>query len=489
MSLYAILLGGNELSILKNSYIYKLLLSFTAWIENSIKNSGIYSLFTRDSSRTKDEGIFEKFLYKVIGFLRTIFKKLKLDKVFTDSIFAKPHIWIAFTILLAPLLETMQILLFVLASIGSFALKVLLDENFKFRYTPVNAWVICFMIVYALSAITSLSMVSSIQIALLVISFILFYFVVINSITTQKQLDFMLGAFVIVGTLVALYGIYQYVFAGSFASSSFIDKEMFEDISTRVSGTFDNPNVMGEYLLLVIPIALTYVFNLKGVLKKLIALAIVGIMAVSLALTYSRGCYLGLIAGVGIFLLLINIRFILLFLAGIIALPFVAPQSIMNRLTSIGNTKDSSTSYRISIWKGAIDMLKDYWYRPIGQGTTAFNSLYPLYSYSGVGAEHTHNLFLQLFIETGLLGIVSFILCLFKYFQYLLNGLKNSINKKISVILIAFVSGISGFIVQSLFDNTWYNNRIILIFWMFIALGVTARTFADSKNSETEDKK
>ena len=86
----------------------------------------------------------------------------------------------------------------------------------------------------------------------------------------------------------------------------------------------------------------------------------------------------------GIFLLLLNLKSIILFIVGLIAVPFVLPSSIMNRLTSIGNTGDSSTSYRISIWKGAIDMIKDYWYRPIGQGATAFNSIYPYYSYSGV---------------------------------------------------------------------------------------------------------
>ena len=290
-------------------------------------------------------------------------------------------------------------------------LKVLLKEDFKFKYTPMNGWVILFTIVYALSAIFSMSVATSLKIALLVISFILFYFVIVNSIETRKQLDSMITIFVATGFLVALYGIYQYLFVGSFASSSYVDKEMFSDISTRVSGTFDNPNVMGEYLLFVIPLAMTYFFNQKGLLKKVIALGANIVMAVSLALTYSRGCYLGLVACVGVFLLLVNLKFIILFLAGLLAVPFVLPESILNRFTSIGNTGDSSTSYRISIWKGAIDMIKDYWYKPIGQGTAAFNSVYPFYSYSGVGAEHTHNLFLQMIIETGILRSYCFNWC------------------------------------------------------------------------------
>ena len=399
------------MDVIKESFIYKMLLSFVAYIENSIKDSGIYSLLTKESKRKDESGFFEKIFYNIISFLRKIFKKLKLDKVFDDSFFAKTHIWIGLTIALAPFLETMQILLFVLATILSFMLKVLLKEDFKFKYTPMNGWVILFTIVYALSAIFSMSVATSLKIALLVISFILFYFVIVNSIETRKQLDSMITIFVATGFLVALYDIYQYLFVGSFASSSYVDKEMFSDISTRVSGTFDNPNVMGEYLLFVIPLAMTYFFNQKGLLKKVIALGANIVMAVSLALTYSRGCYLGLVACVGVFLLLVNLKFIILFLAGLLAVPFVLPESILNRFTSIGNTGDSSTSYRISIWKGAIDMIKDYWYKPIGQGTAAFNSVYPFYSYSGVGAEHTHNLFLQMIIETGILRSYCFNWC------------------------------------------------------------------------------
>lgn len=471
------------MGVLKESYIYKLLITFVIFIENSIKNSGIYTTLTRNITRKNKEGFLEKTLYMVISFFRKLFKKLKLDKVFNDSIFAKPQIWIGLTIALAPLLETMQILVLVLASIISFVLKVLLEENFKFRYTPVNAWIIGFIAIYFLASVVSLNIISSLQIALLVISFILFYFVIINSITEEKHLNALIAIFVGVGLIISIYGIYQYLFAGTFASRSFVDKEMFEDITTRVSGTFDNPNVMGEYLLLVIPLALTYLFNRKSKLKTVISLGFVGVMLICLALTYSRGCYLGIVACIGIFLLLINIRFILLFLAGAVALPFVLPKSIINRFTSIGNTKDSSTSYRISIWKGAIDMVKDYWYRPIGQGTTAFNSIYPLYSYSGVGAEHTHNLFLQLLIETGIFGFAAFIGIIFKFYQYLCNGLSCCKEQKYSIKMIAFISGMTGFLIQSMFDNTWYNNRIILIFWIFISLGVSTRLLAQKKTT------
>ncbi len=475
------------MNVLKESFIYQWVILFMDKLETMIKNSGIYGVLTKKVGKVKERGFLEKGLYALIDFFRKIFYALRLNKILEGSVLVKPHIWVGVTIALAPFLETMQILLLVLATFVTFVLKILFEKDFQFRYTPVNASLIIFMLIYGAVSVTSLSAVTSMKIALLLLSFMAFYFVIINSITTSKQLHCMVGIFVGVGFIVSLYGIYQYLYAGTYASSSFVDKKMFADISTRVTGTFDNPNVMGEYLLLVISLALAYLFQAKGVVKKGAMLIVVGVIAVALAVTYSRGCYLGLIACIGVFLVLVNFKWVLLFLAGALAIPFVLPESILNRFTSIGNTSESSTSYRIAIWKGALDMIKDYWYRPIGQGTAAFNRIYPLYSYSGVGAEHTHNLFLQLIVETGILGILSFIVVLFRFFQYLGSGIqiaKEKLkDKNVSIFLIAFVSGMTGFMVQSMFDNTWYNNRIVLIFWIFIALGCAARALVKEERS------
>ncbi|MBR4110881.1 MAG: O-antigen ligase family protein [Clostridia bacterium] len=467
------------MNTIKESFIFQFLITIISKIENMIKNSWIYSLLTKETIRPNENGFFLNILYSLIGVLRKVFKFLKLNIVFKDSIFAKTEIWIGLTVAMAPILSTMQMLLLVLFTTMSFVIKICMDENFKFTYTPLNTWVIVFVLIYLFSGIVSLDMMSSIKISMLVISFMMFYFVIVNSITTKKQLKVILNIFVIIGALVSLFGIYQYIFAGSFASSSFVDKEMFEDIKTRVNGTFDNPNVLGEYLLFVIPIAASLFFAEKGWIKKIFYMGFGGVCIICLALTYSRGCYLGILLALAVFLLLINLKWIIAFILGIIAAPAFLPQSIINRFSSIGNMADSSTSYRVSIWKGAIDMIKDYWYRPIGQGTTAFNSIYPLYSYSGVGAQHSHNLFLQLLIETGIVGIISFLGIIYKFFQTVLCGLKKAKEAFYKYCFIGFASGMIGFLLQSIFDNTWYNNKIILIFWIFVALSATTRNLSD----------
>ncbi len=467
---------------LKSNAIYKTIERFIGFIETLITNSFIYSVLTKDVERKKESKL-EAILYTILNFLRNIFNKIKLNKVFEGSIFAKTEIFIGLSIILAPILPTMLDLVLVIGVMLSFFLKIMLDKDFKFVYSPVNKFFNIFMLIYFVSSLLSFDVKTSIPIALLLLCFMLYYYVIINTIKTKKQIHTMIAIFTSIGLLISLYGLYQFVFGGSFASSSFVDKELFEDITTRVSGTFDNPNVLGEYLLLIIPVCASYLFILKGFRKKLFSFMSLGIVGVCLLLTYSRGCYLGVILEAVIFLLLINIRFILLFIAGAISIPFVLPKSIINRFTSIGNTEDTSTSYRISIWKGTVSMIKDYWYRPIGQGTTSFNSIYPLYALNGVGAQHTHNLFLQIAVEASLFGLGAFVLTLFKIIQALFAGIKKVKDKAIKVYLIAFVSGIFGFTVQSLFDNTWYNNRIVLIFWIFVALAVATKNLVGKEEN------
>ena len=86
--------------------------------------------------------------------------------------------------------------------------------------------------------------------------------------------------------LVSLYGIYEYVFG--LTETIWQDTEMFENISGRVVSTFGNPNVLAEYLLLTIPIALSLVFAAKKGWEKFSYFSVFGIAMICIVLTWSR---------------------------------------------------------------------------------------------------------------------------------------------------------------------------------------------------------
>ena len=458
-------------NIIKQSCIYRALVFLKAFFSKLMKRSVLVQCFLTDRFRSEyvESSLIVRFLEWLLKWARVIAKKLKFDKIFENSIFAKPLIWTSITIALAPVVPTMLVLVLAIASMLSLLLMASIHQDFQFQHYRINSWIVAFAVVIAVSSFISISMVESIKIAMLMIAFVLFYFVVINVITTRKQLIRMLYIMLIIGMFTAIYGIYQYKF-GDVYSQAWLDSDMFEDIRMRVYSTLENPNVYGEYLLLIIPFTISLLWTEKGWKKKLFLLVAIGIMGIALILTFSRGCWLGIILAIGLLAIIIDKRFILLGIVMILLLPFFLPDTIMQRFMSIGNMEDTSTSYRVYIWMGTIAMLKDYWISGVGMGITSFNTIYPLYAYNNIKAPHSHNLYLQIIVEYGIIGFIVIMGMLYHLFKTTMI----SMHAKKDILLAGLMSGMVGFLLQSMTDHTWYNYRVVLLFWVMIGLTITA---------------
>lgn len=353
-------------------------------------------------------------------------------------------------------------------------LKSLYEKDFVWKKDGVGISLILFLAVLLVSCLFSFSPAESLTVWMMYFIFITFYFAIINTIKTKAQLYSILRVFVISGAIVSLYGIMQYVF-GWTTTNAWIDEEMFENETMRVFSTLANPNVLGEYLLLVLPVSAAFFINdkLKS-LSKWVYLLITGLMFICLILTQSRGCWLGFVLCVAIFVTFYEGRLWALIPFVLCIMPFVLPQTIINRLMSIGDMGDSSTSYRVYIWLGTMGILKNYFLGGIGMGEAAYAQVYPLFSYNAVIAPHSHNTFLQLLVEGGISALLVFILIIILFLKSNHTVFKKESKKSLSsVMILAISSGIAGFLFQSMFDYTFYNYRVMAIFFMIIAIGVS----------------
>lgn len=379
-------------------------------------------------------------------------------------------------IFLAPFVPTMILALLCLWTAFSLIIKSLCDTNFKWKFDGVGMCIILFLEVLLVSSLASFSRIGSIKVWLMYFVFLGFYFVVTNTVKTREQLYGLFKLIVISGALVALYGIMQYAF-GWTTSNAWIDEEMFEDATMRVYSTLGNPNVLGEYLLLILPIAAVYMLKYKWKeLSKWAYGAMFLVLALCLVLTQSRGCWIGFMLSVVIFVTFYEGKWWGLIPIVLCILPFIIPQSIADRIMSVGNMEDSSTSYRVYIWMGTLGMMKHYWLGGIGMGEAAFAQVYPFFSYNAIVAPHSHNLFLQLLVEAGISGLLIFVIMQIVFIKnmsvtYKINNKKN-INSMLSL---ALASGVIGFLAQSMFDYTFYNYRVMAVFFMIIALGMTLK--------------
>lgn len=376
-----------------------------------------------------------------------------------------------------PFFPTMALVGLILLSFVSFLLRFAFDKNMRFVRTPLDFPLILFASVLVLSALTSFAVKSSVMAVLVYIAFILGYFLLTNTIKTKRQLYGILSMVLLAGLFVAGYGIYQHIF-GFAEGSTWIDQDMFSDIQTRVVSTFENPNVLGEYLLLLIPIGLAFVWAAPKTGNRLLHLAITGALAVCMIYTYSRGCWIGLLVAFFLFFVFYDRRFIWVGVVLLLLSPMFLPATVVERFASVGDTTDTSTSYRVYIWMGTLAMLKDYWLCGIGVGTDAFNMIYPYYSYSSIVAPHAHNLYLQIIAENGILGILAFLGIVVVFYKTVISSILQTKDRLLNGFVIGLSAGLFGYLVQGMFDNVWYNYRVFLLFYVILGLAMCCVTVA-----------
>ncbi len=427
-------------------------------------------LAVREDPADTQRSIFSKLFYGILGIFGTLFEKIGLSRLLEGSILKEPFLWGALAMALAPLLPTMAVLAIVMISFVALFLQLVCEKK-RMTYQVLTKYVLLYAFVYLFATIFSVSLQDSLLGGILSVAFTLFFVVISQSVDSKKKADILVRALIIIGALVSVYGFYQYMHQDQF-SGQWVDADMFSSITFRVYSTLENPNVLGEYFLLVLPFAASIFLTAKNKADRFVSFICGCAMLVCLVLTYSRGCYLGLLVSAAAFLVLIDRRFLLLGILGLLALPFVLPDTILNRFLSIGNMEDSSTSYRVYIWMGTLAMLKDYWFSGIGPGIGAFNKVYPFYAYHSVSAPHSHNLFLQIFCDAGVIGFMVFASIIWMFYRLGFRAVSVEKNWREKIHLIAGISAISGFMVQSLTDYTFYNYRVMLLFWA--VLGLTA---------------
>ena len=376
----------------------------------------------------------------------------------------------AAALILAPVLPTKALLALVCLSMGFALLNLAADREAGLTPSPLNVHIGLYALVVFCSTMTSVNVSGSLVRGILFTAFLLFFYSVTSS-GLERHLNTVLWLLLAAAVGVSLYGIYQWFFPERYGDI-WSDASLFPTISVRAYSTLDNPNVLGEYLLLVIPIACAFCFAADSWKKRIVCLIAIGITGICLLLTYSRGCYLGLLFAAAVFLVLLDRRFLFLGIVAVALCPLYLPESIITRFTSIGNLADSSTSYRLKIWLGTLDMLRDFWFCGIGPDYEAFITVYPAYAIHGTYAAHAHNLYLQLLCDSGIVGLLVFLGLMVSYYRMMLTAIRHERDRRARVLQIGGVSAVSGFLVQSLTDYTFYNFPVTLLFLGILGLSV-----------------
>lgn len=325
-----------------------------------------------------------------------------------------------------------------------------------------------FLLVMLMSTVTALDGGEAGLIGTIYITYIGAALVIGRTMNDEHHLNWYLGLIMAMTVLTCLYGIYQYK-VGVAVDPAWVDEDLFGTAQTRIYSVFGNPNVFGIYLVMMAPVAFVLMFSLKRPVLKVLAFSTFLLAVGSIGLTWSRGSMVGLLIALGITLILMNIRFLILALLGLLALPFVVPQSILERFVSIINLQDSSILYRLSMFQASFDMLGDYFWG--GVGTGGFKQIYFVYAFEASKSFHAHNTFLMVFIEHGVIGFILFMAILLLWARELISTALRTDNRKHKYLLLAFVGGVAGASVQGLAEHIWHNYDVMFFYWLFILMG------------------
>lgn len=327
-----------------------------------------------------------------------------------------------------------------------------------------------------------------------VIEPLLYFLLILRYLRTRTDLARAVSAFLLSALIVAVLGIYQ----GTIEQSHY-----FVNATTlRVEGPYGSPNNLGLFLERALPILLA--FALLNILRRppvaaalrrpfwrdplrWLCLLVSIPLLVAVYLTQSRGAEVGLLVAV-VFFFIIEVRQWLA-IVGLLVVGAAGGWLLWPRLVQLSEQGHAGTvSERLLYWKAAMLLIRDHFL--FGTGPDSFGTLYgpkhpdsyalkalngqPFPSTYDPGISHPHNMLLDFWISSGLLGLAAllwllgaFTLVLVRLYRLCGTLIQGDLLQRA---LLGIAGSMVAMIVHGMVDNFYFLPDLSMVFWLFIGL-------------------
>jgi O-antigen ligase len=290
--------------------------------------------------------------------------------------------------------------------------------------------------------------------------YVFLYFMVVSSVTTQRQARNLIIASLATCFLVTLYALAQ-IPSGARPSAPF-------------EGETGEPNTLGGYLVFMLAIVGGFLLTPGSVPKPGLfpLVVLLGTGGIALLATLSRSAFLASVVVILVMAGFMMNRKPLVFtfiLSGLLTAPLWAPDAVKNRVLytvtqapeagqlSIGGVRvDTSTSDRIRSWQQSIE----YWKKS------------PVWGTGVTGAGFMDAMYPRILTETGMLGMVAFLILLWSIFRVGVAAYQQTVDPFSKGVALGFLVGFLGLVVHAIGANTFLIVRIMEPFWLYAALVV-----------------
>lgn len=374
---------------------------------------------------------------------------------------------------------------FVLITDLAYLIKVVRGKRvFKFGFTELT--VFGFLCAVMLSGFAP-SESNTLENALLSVALLSVFFPAVGLMKNRHWIRMCAIAVVAPAIALSFIGISQYMLG--YAPFGWVDTDLFGGITARAVSLFNNPNILGVYLVLVLPMTLSLTLPKHNARIRTIGIIGSALIVVCTVFTYSRSAWLGMLVGAMVFACMVSPKG-LLWLIPIAGAAIVGaicfPESFGARLLNFFTLTDSANGYRIAVWNSSFNMLCDVFVGGIGKGEEAFKTAYVNFAGAGTqSAMHSHSLYMQLIIECGAVGLFTMLASVLSIISKCRSAaMKPLKNKELTDLSKAAIAGVVGLLAAGVFDYTWYNHRVFFIFWALLAIACSAVNSSEAENVE-----
>lgn len=374
--------------------------------------------------------------------------------------------------------KTFLIQILLLAAVGVVVVKAIVTGRAQVVRSGLNLPVLLFLLAAVLSLADAFNPAISLRALSRLVFLVLTFFLILNYFHDSRQIHRLLLTVLASFAGVILYAVLQQMgidLVGAYKGRSAVDS------------TLGNPDFFAGYLLGVIPLLLVLVLTAKNKSRVLVIVAALA-GAAFLFLTRSRAGFLGFVLCFLIVLFFIfmskNVdksmkkRWVQLTLIGVVlvmALTWTSG-SALSRISETLNLKSGSIRSRLLFYQATVDIVGDH---PItGTGLGSFYHVYPKYRvpemkqvYTYVETpKQTHNDYLQIASEMGLVGLAALVYLLFAFFRTGWSTLRKDAPGPRRWLTLGLIAGCAGILVQILFDFNLHRPANALYFWCILGL-------------------
>lgn len=352
-----------------------------------------------------------------------------------------------------------------------------------------HTWMAAFFLISALSLFYTQDFGLTLRAIADLSVFIILYFLIINILQERAHLKVFISFIIGIAVALSLYGIYQYFFEFR-QIGKMVDNYIAQGAQDtrwdlvkgalnqkRISSTFGLHNMFASFLGMLIPVSIAYAWFEKEKRAKVGIILATLIMSFAMLLTFSIGSWLSLFFVLSVEIILLwkverRLRLSVL-LSGFIFLVIVVSAIVgIKRFSpyTLGSFH-SRWMYLVSGFK----IIKDYFLTGAGWG--AFEKIYLNYMLPGTvnpvldnATKFAHNLYIQVFAEVGIFGLIVFCLFLFKLLKNNLQAIKMREDRFTKYLGVGVFSGILFFLAHNIIDIGFYFFQVALFWWVLLAM-------------------